>query len=229
MKFDLNYWRSTSSLTFPPGEIAIRLFRACDEMGIRSVAIYSEQDKKMLHRTKADEAYLIGRGLDPVAAYLNIPEIIEIAKACSTTTFYLYTILFFLYPLEYPISLLKQRGLTPLFSRSKVDAIHPGYGFLSERSEFAKACEENDIIFVGPSSETVRRMGDKVVARQTALEAKVPVIPGLNEALKGPEEARDFAKAYGLPVILKAAYGGGGRGMRTVTRLEVSIIQHFPY
>uniref|UniRef100_A0A0X3P581 Pyruvate carboxylase n=1 Tax=Schistocephalus solidus TaxID=70667 RepID=A0A0X3P581_SCHSO len=166
------------------GEIAIRLFRACDEMGIRSVAIYSEQDKKMLHRTKADEAYLIGRGLDPVAAYLNIPEIIEIAK------------------------------------RSKVDAIHPGYGFLSERSEFAKACEENDIIFVGPSSETVRRMGDKVVARQTALEAKVPVIPGLNEALKGPEEARDFAKAYGLPVILKAAYGGGGRGMRTVTRLE---------
>ncbi|VDK83217.1 unnamed protein product [Dibothriocephalus latus] len=108
-------------------------------MGIRSVAIYSEQDKKMLHRTKADEAYLLQKARDPVAAYLNIHEIIEIAK------------------------------------RANVDAIHPGYGFLSERSEFAKACEDNNIIFIGPSSETVRKMGDKVVARQTALAAKVPV------------------------------------------------------
>eukprot|EP00096_Caligus_rogercresseyi_P000664 TRINITY_DN1113_c0_g1_i3.p1 TRINITY_DN1113_c0_g1~~TRINITY_DN1113_c0_g1_i3.p1 ORF type:complete len:1086 (-),score=226.61 TRINITY_DN1113_c0_g1_i3:477-3734(-) len=166
------------------GEIAVRVFRACTEMGIRSVAIFSEQDKMQIHRLKADEGYLIGQGMDPVAAYLNIPEIIEIAKT------------------------------------NNVDAIHPGYGFLSERSDFAAACVENGIRFIGPRAEVMARMGDKVAARQTAIDAKLPIIPGTDSALTEAEEAYEFCKKHGVPVILKAAFGGGGRGMRVVTRLE---------
>lgn len=162
------------------GEIAIRVFRACTEMNIRTVAIYSEQDKMHMHRQKADESYLIGRGLPPVAAYLNIPEIIHIAK---------------------------EHG---------VDAIHPGYGFLSERSDFAQAVLDAGIRFIGPSPEVVRRMGDKVEAREAAIEAGVQVVPGTPGPVTSAEEALEFCNTYGLPVIFKAAYGGGGRGMRVV-------------
>jgi pyruvate carboxylase len=124
------------------GEIAIRVFRACSELGIRSVAIYSEQDKMQVHRQKADESYLVGKGLAPVAAYLSIPEIIRVAK------------------------------------ENRVDAIHPGYGFLSERADFAQACVDSGIRFIGPSPRVVHQMGDKVAARQAAIEANVPIVPG---------------------------------------------------
>ena len=126
----------------PSGEIAIRVFRACTELGIRSVAIYSEQDKMHMHRQKADESYLVGKGLPPVQAYLSIPEIIRVAK------------------------------------ENRVDAIHPGYGFLSERSDFAQACVDSGIRFIGPSPRVVQQMGDKVAARIAAIEAKVPIVPG---------------------------------------------------
>lgn len=166
------------------GEIAIRVFRACHELGIRTVAIYSEQDKMQMHRQKADEAYLIGKGLPPVAAYLNIPEIISICK------------------------------------EHNVDAIHPGYGFLSERSEFAQAAIDAGIIFIGPAPETVKRMGDKTAARQAAIEAKVPIVPGTDGPVTSKEEAKQFCEKNGLPVIFKAAFGGGGRGMRVVRKIE---------
>ncbi|KAH3854697.1 hypothetical protein DPMN_097245, partial [Dreissena polymorpha] len=166
------------------GEIAIRVFRACTEMNIRTVAIYSEQDKMHMHRQKADESYLIGKGLPPVAAYLNIPEIITIAK---------------------------EHG---------VDAIHPGYGFLSERHDFAQAIVDAGIKFIGPSPEVVRRMGDKVEARQAAIEAGVQVVPGTPGPVESAQQALEFCETYGMPVIFKAAYGGGGRGMRVVRKKE---------
>lgn len=166
------------------GEIAIRVFRACTEMNIRTVAIYSEQDKMHMHRQKADESYLIGRGLPPVAAYLNIPEIIHIAK---------------------------EHG---------VDAIHPGYGFLSERADFAQAVLDAGIRFVGPSPEVVRRMGDKVEAREAAIEAGVQVVPGTPGPVNSAYDAIEFCETYGMPVIFKAAFGGGGRGMRVVRHKE---------
>ncbi|BFZ07213.1 hypothetical protein BsWGS_10252 [Bradybaena similaris] len=162
------------------GEIAIRVFRACTEMNIETVAIYSEQDVNQMHRQKADESYLIGKGLPPVAAYLNIPEIITIAQ------------------------------------ENGVDAIHPGYGFLSERADFAKACIDAGIRFIGPSPEVVHKMGDKVEARQAAISAGVQVVPGSPGPVESAEAAIEFCKLYGLPVIFKAAYGGGGRGMRVV-------------
>lgn len=183
---------SSSSIEYRPiksvlvanrGEIAIRVFRACTELGIRSVAVYSEQDKMHMHRQKADESYIIGQGLPPVDAYLCIPEIIRVAK------------------------------------ENDVDAIHPGYGFLSEQSEFAQACLDNDVRFIGPSPEVVKKMGDKVVARQMAINAGVNVVPGTDLPVTSPEAAHDFCVKYGLPVMLKAAYGGGGRGMRVVREL----------
>lgn len=166
------------------GEIAIRVFRACTEMSIRTVAIYSEQDMMHMHRQKADESYLIGKGLAPVAAYLNIPEIINIAK------------------------------------ENDVDAIHPGYGFLSERSDFAQACLDAGINFIGPSPKVVQQMGDKIEARQAAIQAGVKVVPGTDMPLKSSEEAVEFCKKHGFPVIFKAAYGGGGRGMRVVRSMD---------
>ncbi|XP_041353439.1 pyruvate carboxylase, mitochondrial-like isoform X2 [Gigantopelta aegis] len=166
------------------GEIAIRVFRACTEMNIRTVAIYSEQDMMHMHRQKADESYLIGKGLPPVAAYLNIPEIIHIAQ------------------------------------ENGVDAVHPGYGFLSERADFAQACLDAGMKFIGPSPEVVRKMGDKVEARDAAVEAGVQVVPGSPGPIESAEEALEFCKQYGLPVIFKAAYGGGGRGMRVVRTIE---------
>uniref|UniRef100_A0A8C5IBL0 Pyruvate carboxylase n=2 Tax=Gouania willdenowi TaxID=441366 RepID=A0A8C5IBL0_GOUWI len=166
------------------GEIAIRVFRACTELGIRTVAVYSEQDTGQMHRQKADEAYLIGKGLPPVAAYLHIPDIISVAKD------------------------------------NNVDAIHPGYGFLSERADFAQACSDAGIMFVGPSPDTVRKMGDKVEARSLAISAGVPVVPGTAAPIASLQEAQAFAQSYGFPIIFKAAYGGGGRGMRVVKEYE---------
>ncbi|XP_016105870.1 pyruvate carboxylase, mitochondrial-like [Sinocyclocheilus grahami] len=166
------------------GEIAIRVFRACTELGIRTVAVYSEEDTGQMHRQKADEAYLIGRGLSPVAAYLHIPDIIKVAK------------------------------------ENNVDAIHPGYGFLSERADFAQACVDAGVRFIGPSPEVVCKMGDKVEARALAIKAGVPVVPGTDAPISSLQEAQEFAKTYGFPIIFKAAYGGGGRGMRVVRDYE---------
>ncbi|XP_064258314.1 LOW QUALITY PROTEIN: pyruvate carboxylase, mitochondrial [Passer domesticus] len=162
------------------GEIAIRVFRACTELGIRTVAVYSEQDTGQMHRQKADEAYLVGRGLPPVQAYLHIPDIIRVAQ------------------------------------ENEVDAIHPGYGFLSERADFAQACLDAGVRFVGPRPDVVRKMGDKVEARAIAIAAGVPVVPGTPSPVSALAEAQDFAARVGFPVILKAAHGGGGRGMRVV-------------
>ncbi|EDM77474.1 pyruvate carboxylase [Plesiocystis pacifica SIR-1] len=162
------------------GEIAIRVFRAATELGIRTVAIFSREDRVHLHRYKADEAYLVGAGKSPVAAYLDIDGIIEIAK------------------------------------QNHVDAIHPGYGFLSERADFARACEKNGIRFVGPSAEVIEVLGDKTRARALAIEAGVPVVPGTDGPVASFEAAEAFVTEHGLPVIIKAAMGGGGRGMRVV-------------
>ncbi|HEY4394329.1 MAG TPA: biotin carboxylase N-terminal domain-containing protein, partial [Polyangia bacterium] len=162
------------------GEIAIRVFRACTELGFRTVAIFSEEDRVHLHRYKADEAYLVGKGLEPVAAYLAEDEIVELAK------------------------------------RHEVDAIHPGYGFLSERASFARKCRDAGIVFVGPSPEAIEAFGDKVAARKIAQAAGVPTVPGTPEAIKTLESARAFADGAGYPVMIKASAGGGGRGMRVV-------------
>ena len=162
-------------------EIAIRIFRTAAELGIRTVALYTHEDRYALHRFKADEAYLIGNAGEPIKNYLNIDEIIRIAKKYG------------------------------------VDAIHPGYGFLSENPAFAKACRDNGIIFIGPSTKTLRSLGDKVSARKLALEADIPVLGGSDSALANLKEARQYAAEVGYPIILKAAHGGGGRGMRVVT------------
>src|SRR5476649_2114702 len=162
------------------GEIAIRVFRACNELGIRTVAIYSDEDRLHEHRHKADEAYVVGRGKRPVEAYLGIDEILDIAQ------------------------------------ESGADAIHPGYGFLSENPAFARACAERGIRFVGPSPEVVALMGDKVQAKAAAVKAGVPVLPGIT--LDGTEviqHARAFFREN-APILVKAANGGGGRGMRVV-------------
>jgi pyruvate carboxylase len=160
------------------GEIAIRIFRACTELGISTVAIYSEEDKLSLHRYKADEAYLIGKGKAPIDAYLGIDEIIALAL------------------------------------KADVDAIHPGYGFLAENAEFAEKCEAAGISFIGPTAEMQRALGDKVAGRKAAVAAGVPVVPGTEDPIEKEEEALKFAKENGYPIIVKAAAGGGGRGMR---------------
>lgn len=163
------------------GEIAIRVFRALTELGIRTVGIYSKEDKYSLFRTKADESYLIGKDKGPVDAYLDMREIISIAK------------------------------------EKNVDAIHPGYGFLSENPDFAQMCEDNGIVFIGPTSKTMRMMGDKLSAKKIAEECNVPIIKGVERPIKNYREALETAlKIGGYPVILKAANGGGGRGMRLV-------------
>jgi pyruvate carboxylase len=162
------------------GEIAIRVFRAATELGIRTVAIFSHEDRVHLHRYKADEGYRVGAGKSPVAAYLDIEGILDIAKA------------------------------------ARVDAIHPGYGFLSERAEFARACEAAGIRFVGPSPAAIELFGDKTRARQLAMQIGVPVVPGSEGPLASIEQIEGFVDAHGLPVIIKAAMGGGGRGMRVV-------------
>jgi len=170
------------------GEIAIRIFRACTELGIKTLAVYSEEDKISLHRYKADEAYLIGKGKGPIDAYLGIDEIIGLAR------------------------------------KKGVDAIHPGYGFLSENPEFAEACERAGIVFIGPTPEIQRKLGDKVAARSVAVAAGVPVVPGTSKPVTSEEEALLFAKECGYPIIVKAAAGGGGRGMR-VARSQRELLE----
>lgn len=160
------------------GEIAIRIFRACYDLGLHTVAIYSNEDTYGFFRTRADEAYLIGENKSPLEAYLDIPSIIDLAK------------------------------------HHDVDAIHPGYGFLSENADFARACEQAGITFIGPPSHILSQMGDKLTAKAIAHACGVPTIPGSSEPLRDAEEALEKATAFGFPVILKAAGGGGGRGMR---------------
>ncbi|MCL5959490.1 MAG: acetyl-CoA carboxylase biotin carboxylase subunit [Chloroflexi bacterium] len=161
------------------GEIAVRVLRACKELGISTVAIYSDADRNSLHVRYADEAYNIG---PPPArqSYLRIDQIIDVAKA------------------------------------AKVDAIHSGYGFLAENAEFSQACRNTGIVFIGPSPETIRAMGDKLVARRTMQRAGVPVVPGIYEGIRDEAHALAAAKEIGYPVLIKAAAGGGGKGMRIV-------------
>ncbi|HMD42426.1 MAG TPA: pyruvate carboxylase [Candidatus Acidoferrum sp.] len=165
-------------------EIAIRIFRAANELGLRTVAIYSQEDRLALHRFKADEAYQVGVGKGPVQAYLDIPGIIATAK------------------------------------EHEVDAIHPGYGFLSENPAFARACAKAGLKFVGPTPELLELLGDKIAARRLAIQAGVPVLPGTDKAVGSPEEAHRIAREIGYPVIVKASMGGGGRGMRVVQDAE---------
>jgi pyruvate carboxylase len=162
------------------GEIAIRVMRAANEMGKRTVAVFAEEDKLGLHRFKADEAYRIGEGLGPVAAYLSIPEIIRVAKL------------------------------------SGADAVHPGYGLLSENPDFVDACEAAGITFIGPTAATMRMLGDKASARKVAIAAGVPVIPATEVLPDDMAEVRRMAEAVGYPFMLKASWGGGGRGMRPI-------------
>ncbi|PPD02422.1 MAG: acetyl-CoA carboxylase biotin carboxylase subunit [Methylobacter sp.] len=164
------------------GEIAVRIIRACAEMGIRSVAIYTEADRFALHVKKADESYCIGS--EPVAGYLNIYNLVNLAVSTNC------------------------------------DAIHPGYGFLSENAQFARACKERGIVFIGPDAEVIWRMGDKTEARKTMIAAGIPVTPGTEGNLSGIEEALAQADKIGYPVMLKATSGGGGRGIRRCDNAE---------
>ena len=172
------------------GEIAIRVIRACKELGIRTVAIYSEEDKTALFRTKADEAYQIGKGKGPIEAYLDIDEIIKLAL------------------------------------KKGVDAIHPGYGFLSENPEFARKCAEAGVESIGPTAEMMESLGDKIQSKIVAARAGVPTIPGIDEPVESEEKALEFARSCGYPIMLKAAAGGGGRGMRIV-REESELIPSY--
>jgi pyruvate carboxylase len=162
------------------GEIAIRVMRAANELGKKTVAVYAEEDKLSLHRFKADEAYRIGEGLGPVAAYLSIEEIIRVAKMCGA------------------------------------DAIHPGYGLLSENPEFVDACSAAGITFIGPKAKTMRQLGDKASARKVAIEADVPVIPATDVLGDDMVAIKKEAAEIGYPLMLKASWGGGGRGMRPI-------------
>jgi pyruvate carboxylase len=162
------------------GEIAIRVMRAAAELGLRTVAIHAREDRFSLHRTKADESYLVGDGKGPIEAYLDIADIIRIAK------------------------------------EARADAIHPGYGFLSESPEFAEACAAANIVFVGPLPDTMRRLGNKVEARNLAAAAGVPVMPATPPLPADDVQVMAMARAVGFPVMLKASWGGGGRGMRIV-------------
>ena len=172
------------------GEIAIRVLRAISELHIKSVAIFTHEDRYSLHRYKADEAYQIGADKDPLKPYLDIEGIITVAK------------------------------------ENKIDAIHPGYGFLSENVAFATRCREEGIIFIGPQPEVMARLGDKVKAKEVARLAQVPVIEDNREVLTSEEIAKSEAQRIGYPVIIKASAGGGGRGMRVV-RSEAQLIKFY--
>lgn len=161
------------------GEIALRVMRSCREMGIRTVAVFSEADRTSHHVMYADEAYLIGPAIAR-ESYLNIEKVIEVTKQC------------------------------------KADAIHPGYGFLSENADFARRCKEGGIIFIGPAAETMEAMGDKIAARKRMIAAGVPVVPGTEQPLQNAEEAVRICNEIGYPVMLKASMGGGGKGMRLI-------------
>ena len=174
------------------GEIAIRVMRAANELGKKTVAVFAEEDKLSLHRFKADEAYRIGHGMGPVAAYLSIEEIIRVAL------------------------------------KSKADAIHPGYGFLSENPELPELCNKNGIVFIGPKAETIHALGNKASARQIAIEAGVPVIPATEILENDISKIKQQASEIGYPLMLKASWGGGGRGMRPIVRdneLEEKVLE----
>ncbi|MDQ6700330.1 MAG: pyruvate carboxylase [Acidobacteriota bacterium] len=162
------------------GEIAVRIMRAATELGLRTVAIYSKEDRLALHRFKADEAYQVGDAFGPVQAYLDVDGIVALAK------------------------------------EKEVDFIHPGYGFLSENPALPRACEKAGITFVGPSAELLELLGDKRAARKLAQQAGVAVVPGTEEPVTNPKIATKMAREIGFPLIVKAAFGGGGRGMRVV-------------
>ena len=166
------------------GEIAIRVFRALNELGITTVSIYSKEDRYALFRSKADESYPLNPEKGPIDAYLDIDTIIKIALAAN------------------------------------VNAIHPGYGFLSENPDFVDACERNGIVFIGPSSQIMNAMGDKISSKKMAIDAQVPIIPGVDYAIKDIDTATKIAAEVGFPIMLKASNGGGGRGMRIVNAME---------
>ena len=166
------------------GEIAIRIMRAANELNKRTVAIFAEEDKLSLHRFKSDEAYRIGKGLDPVEAYLSIEEIIRVATMCGA------------------------------------DAIHPGYGLLSENPNLVEACQQENIAFIGPSAVTMRVLGDKISARKAAIDAGVPVVPATDLLPDDMALVSEMADKIGYPLMLKAAWGGGGRGMRAIDTAE---------
>ncbi|APU09264.1 pyruvate carboxylase [Cellulophaga lytica] len=173
------------------GEIAIRIFRACVEIGIKTVGVYTYEDRYSLHRYKADECYQIGEDHEPLKPYLNIDAIIQVAKD------------------------------------NGVDAIHPGYGFLSENAEFAQKCADNDIIFVGPKVSVLKSLGDKITAKEVAVANNVPVIQSSDKDLTDVSIAIEEAKRIGYPIMLKAASGGGGRGMRVI-RTQEELEKAFP-
>ncbi|MCF3948535.1 pyruvate carboxylase [Acidiphilium sp. AL] len=170
-------------------EIAIRVFRAATELGIATIAVYAEQDKLSLHRFKADEAYLIGKGLGPIEAYLSIDEVLRVAV------------------------------------EARADAIHPGYGFLSENPDFADACAASGIVFIGPDPRTMRTLGNKVAARNLAVSVGVPVMPASPPLTDDAEATKRIAAEIGYPVMLKASWGGGGRGMRPIDAEDTLIEQ----
>jgi acetyl-CoA carboxylase biotin carboxylase subunit len=165
------------------GEIAVRILRACSELGLRTVAVYSEADRNALHVRYADEAYPIGPS-SARESYLSIEKIVEVARSAG------------------------------------VEAIHPGYGFLSENADFARACQENDIVFIGPRAESIAAMGDKIAARETVRKVGVPVVPGSDGPVATIDDALGVAARIGYPVLLKATAGGGGKGMRTVSSAD---------
>jgi acetyl-CoA carboxylase biotin carboxylase subunit len=165
------------------GEIAARVIRTCQKLGIQTVAVYSEADAESLHVKWADEAYLIGKPRVS-ESYLNMEKIIEVAK------------------------------------ETKAEAIHPGYGLLSENAEFARRCEEEGIVFIGPSADVIARMGSKIESRKTMMEAGVPVVPGISHPLQDADEAAKIAESIGYPIMLKASAGGGGIGMQIVHNEE---------
>src|SRR3954468_13230365 len=161
------------------GEIAIRILRAANELKLKTVAVFSQEDRLSLHRFKADEAYLIGGGKGPVQAYLDV------------------------------------EGILALAVEKEVDAIHPGYGFLSENPALPRACQQAGITFIGPSAEILESLGDKTAARKLAQSAGIPVVPGTENPVDPDHpDAGEIAGQIGFPLIIKAAFGGGGRGMR---------------
>src|SRR5690554_3389412 len=174
----------TKVLVANRGEIAIRIFRACTEINVRTVGIYTFEDRYSLHRYKADESYQIGEDNDPLKPYLDIDEIIKVALECGA------------------------------------NAIHPGYGFLSENAQFAQKCEENNIIFIGPKVSVLKSLGDKITAKEVAVANNIPIIRSNEKHLKDIETALSEAKNIGYPIMLKAASGGGGRGMRVIRQPE---------
>lgn len=167
----------TSVLIANRGEIALRVIRACKEMGIRSIAIYSDEDVRAVHVKRADEAYHIGPAA-PAQSYLNIDKIVETAKAAGA------------------------------------DSIHPGYGFLSENENFPELCDKNGMIFIGPTAKAMNITGDKMKCKAVMKKAKVPTVPGSDGIITDVEKAADIAHEAGYPVLLKSAFGGGGRGIR---------------